>query len=56
MSKQKLSTKLKAFHYCPQCKCKLSDGNFIVLNGGSMVNIGDSKYSADERFNAKIFS
>ena len=47
MSKQKLSNKQKAFSYCPHCKCKLSDGNFIVLNGGSMVKIGDSKYSSD---------
>ena len=47
MSKQKLSNKQKAFSYCPQCKCKLANGNFIVLNGGSMANIGDGKYSSE---------
>jgi hypothetical protein len=45
--KQKVSNRLRAFHYYPQCKCKLANGNSIVLNGGSMAKIGDSKYSSE---------
>ncbi len=48
MRNKKLSDRLKAFNHCPECKCKLTNGNSIVLNGGSMAKIGNNKYKGDE--------